>query len=460
MDIFKLRPKMITGIFLISQTFFSLSAFAAGFQINEISPRLQGDATAGAAAANNDVSAMFTNPATLATLQQNQFYVGASEIIPSIHMSDAEAIHTVNVPGSPPSNISATVLGESSQNNVSQSAFVPETYIGIRLHPRLVAGLAVLAPYGLKTHYDNDSVVRFAADYSSVQTVDIVPALAFAINNQWSVGLGFQAQYMRAIFSNYNGPYTGVSAIDAFIASNNQTLLTAHGWGYGYTAGVLYQPDLCTRIGLAYRSQVSEQLRGNGQQYVAPGGTVPAPTDEFPFNAQTSVNAGIKTPAILTLSAARDYAKWTFKASAQLNFWSVVNQISINMPDAFATNSTIPTNWRNAWFAALGAEFHADPAWTFRGGLAYDETPTTSDRDPRIPDADRVWATLGLTYVYNKCLSFDAAYAYIFMQDQTVNVTESSGTNAITTVPLEVNQVSAKYHGNANIIALAMRYSF
>lgn len=460
MNIFKLHPKMMAGVFLISQTFFSLSAFAAGFQINEISPGLQGDATAGAAAARNDVSAMFTNPATLSTLQQNQFYIGGSEILPSIHMSDASAIHTVNVPGEPPSSLSATVLGESSQNNISQGAFVPEIYLGLRLNPRLTAGIAVLAPYGLKTHYDNDSVVRFMADYSSVQTVDIVPAISYAINNQWSVGLGFQAQYLRAIFSNYNGPYTGVSIIDALVASNHPTYLRATGWGYGYTAGVLYQPDLCTRLGLGFRSQISEQLRGNGQQYITPGETVPAPSNEFPFNAQTSANGAIKTPAILTLGAARDFDKWTLKAAAQLNFWHTFNHISINMPNAFATNSTIQNHWHNSWFGSLGAEFHANPVWTLRGGLAYDQTPTTDLRDPRIPDSDRVWATLGLTYAFNKCLSFDAAYAHIFMQDQTINVTQTSGTNAITTVPLETNQVSAKFHGNANIIGLAMRASF
>lgn len=61
---------------LVSQSILSTTSFAAGFQINEISPSLQGDATAGAAAANNDVSAMFINPATLSTLTGTQGYLG------------------------------------------------------------------------------------------------------------------------------------------------------------------------------------------------------------------------------------------------------------------------------------------------------------------------------------------------------------------------------------------------
>lgn len=455
------RPKLSVITLIICQTFITLPVFAAGFQINEVSPGLQGDALAGAAAANNDVSALFINPATLSTLKQKQTYLGANEILPKIHVSDASAIHTVNVPGEPPSSISAPVQGESSQGNIGQGAFVPDVYIGIPINPSLVAGLAIVAPYGLKTNYVNDSVIRFAADYSAVKTVDIVPAIAYTINNQWAVGVGFQAQYMYATFSNYNGAYTGESAIDSLIASNQPTTLNAHGWGYGYTLGAFYKPDLCTRIGLGFRSGISEQIRGNGQQYTMPGGTVPAPSNQFLYNAQTSVNGAVKTPAILTLSAARDYDRWTIKGTAQINFWHTFNHLSINMPDAFATNATFQTKWRNTFFGSVGAEFNYDPTWTFRGGVAYDQTPTVNTyRDPRIPDNDRIWANLGATYHYNKCLSFDAAYSHIFIMDQTVNVTQESGTNSITTVPLEVNQVSAKYQGSADVIGVAARYNF
>jgi long-chain fatty acid transport protein len=170
--------KRATLTFVVTQLFFSMPVFAAGFQINEISASLQGDATAGAAAANNDVSSMFINPATLATLKRNQAYLSGSEILPRLRVSNATAVHTVIIPGDPPSDISATVLGADSQNNIGSGAFIPAAYIGWRLSPDLTAGLAIIAPYGLKTHYDNDSVLRFAADYSAVKTVDINPALA------------------------------------------------------------------------------------------------------------------------------------------------------------------------------------------------------------------------------------------------------------------------------------------
>jgi len=455
-----LQQKKSVVAFLVSQLLYSMSAFAAGFQINEISASLQGDATAGAAAANNDVSSMFINPATLSTLTENQGYLGASEIFPNISISNASATHTVNVPGVPPSSISAPVQGQNYQNNVSPSAFVPDGYIGWRINNKWVAGLGLNAPFGLKTAYSQNSVVRFAAVYSSVKTIDINPALAYSINDQWALGAGFQAQYLKANFVNFDGPYTGIAPIDSLVAANYPTNLSGDSWGYGYNVGVLFKPSKETRLGVGYRSQISESLKGNGQQYTSPGGTVPAPSQNFLFNAQTAVFAKVKTPGALTFSAAQDIAQWTLKASAQINFWNVFNQLSINMPEAFATNSTIQAQWKNAWFGAVGAEYHWTPTWTFRGGIAYDQTPTIGLRDPRIPDADRVWLNVGASYTVSKNISIDGAYAHIFVQNPMVNVTQASGVSATSTAPLEINQVSANYKASVNIVALALRYRF
>jgi long-chain fatty acid transport protein len=457
----QLPKKKALVTFLVSQAFFSMSAFAAGFQINEISPSLQGDATAGSAAANDDVSSMFINPATLTTLTENQGYLGGSGIFPNVSMHNARATHTVNVPGIPPSNITAPVLGKRNQNSISPSAFVPDAYLSWRINDRLVAGLALVGPFGLKTEYSKNSVVRFAAVESQVKSVDINPALAYAVNDWLSVGAGFQAQYLQAIFSNFNGPYTGVPPIDALIAAHRPTYLKGDGWGYGYNLGVLLKPTSKTRFGIGYRSQISDTLRGHGKQFTTPGGIVPAPSPNFLFNAETPISSDVTTPQILTISAAQDINDWTVKATAQINFWDSFNQLNIKMPKAFATDAIIKTEWRNTWFGALGAEYRANSTWKFRGGVAYDQTPTRdSRRDPRIPDASRVWGTLGASYTMNKHVSFDAAYAHIFMENQTVNVVQASGMSATSTVPLEVNRVHAKYKGYADVVALALRYRF
>lgn len=453
-------PKISAIALLVSQAFFTLPASAAGYQINEISPSLQGSATAGAAAANNDVSSMFTNPATLSTLIENQIYVGGSEIMPSIRMYDASAIHTTFAPGVVPSSLSAPVLGETSQGSIAKSSFVPDAYIGWRINNKLVVGLAVVAPFGLTTSYDNNSVLRFIADNSTVEAISINPAVSYSINEKWAVGAGFQAQYMQAWFSQFDGPYTGIGPVDALIASTNASYAQASGWGYGYTLGAMFSPDKCTRIGAGYRSQISEHLNGRGRQYTVPGGIVPSPSTDFLFNAASTVHASNNTPAVLTISGARDINDWTVKGSVQVNYWNTFSQLSIYMPEAFATNSTIYTHWKNSWLGALGADYRVNSKFTARAGVAYDQTPTQDAyRDPRIPDSDRYWLALGGTYSFSKHFSADAAYTHIFMLHQSINVTQSSGSNATTPGPLEMNQAQAKFKGSADIVALALRYS-
>jgi long-chain fatty acid transport protein len=455
-------PQISALALLMSQIIYSAPAYSAGYQLNEISPSLQGSATAGAAAANDDVSSMFTNPATLSTLIENQAYVGGSEIMPHIKMSNASATHTVNIPGAPASSISAPVAGETSQSSIAKAALVPDAYFGWRINQQFVVGVTVVAPFGLTTSYDNSSALRFAADNSTVEAIAINPALSVALTKKLSIGLGFLAQYVQASFSNFDGPYTGVPALDSFLASTNATYVNGSAWGYGYTVGALFNPDDLTRLGIGYRSQISEQIGGYGRQFTSPGGIVPAPSQAFLSNAGSSNTAAIKTPGTLTLSAARDIRNWTLKASAQFTQWSCFNQLSINMPNAFATNSTIQTHWHNSWLGALGADYHLNNHWTVRGGVAYDETPTNNTyRDPRIPDSDRVWLTAGASYKLSKHVSFDGVYEHVFLANQSVNATQSLGSNANSgTVPLEVNTASANYRGSVDIVGVAARYSF
>lgn len=454
-------PKISVLSLLVSQAFLIPSAFAAGFQINELSPGLQGSALAGAAATKDDVSSMFINPAILSTLEKGQIYIGGSEIMPSLKMTSASATHTVNVPGFPPSSITAPVAGETSQNSVAKAAFVPNGYFGWRFNDRWSAGIALVAPFGLTTSYDDNSVVRFMADNSEVEAIVINPAVSVAITEKWSVAVGFQAEYLQGTFSNFNGPYTGISSIDALTAATNATYVKASSWGYGYTFGTLIQPDQVTRLGLGFRSQVSQQLSGNGRQFLSPGGVTPAPSADFLFNASTRNTAAIKTPAVLALSAARDIGKWTVKATGQVTFWDSFNQLSVYMPDAFATHSVIATHWRNSWLASVGADYRINTKWTVRGGLAYDQTPTQDAyRDPRIPDADRVWLSLGASYKANNHWSVDGAYTHLFVSNPSVNVTQASGSSATSSGPLEVNQVTANYRGHIDIVGLAARYSF
>lgn len=75
----------------------------------------------------------------------------------------------------------------------------------------------------------------------------------------------------------------------------------------------------------------------------------------------------------------------------------------------------------------MGGDYKVTDQWTMRAGVAYDQTPThNATRDPRIPDGDRYFASLGAGYRFQSMpeLSIDAAYSRQFVKEvplKTVN---------------------------------------
>ena len=47
--------------------------------------------------------------------------------------------------------------------------------------------------------------------------------------------------------------------------------------------------------------------------------------------------------------------------------------------------------------------------------------PNSRLRTPRIPDANRFWTTLGLTWSFSKDFGLDLAYAHLFVNDSKIN---------------------------------------
>lgn len=449
------------SVLLLLSVCSALPAFSAGFQLNETSPSLQGSALAGAAAARDDVTALFNNPATLASLSKNQWYIGASRISPHISMSEGRATHIVQIPGNPASSITGQARGSTFEPNIGQPALIPNAYMGWRFHPKMVAGLGIVSPFGLSTHYNEASVLRFFALENEVKSVVVNPVVSYQILPLLAIGLGAEVQYMQAIFSNFNGPYTGIDIIDNLIGAHHPTYLKGDGIGFGYTLGLVASPSRKLRFGIGYRSQITTELEGQGLQYTTAGEIVPAPNYNFLFNAKTSIRSFIRTPAVLTLGLLYTLNRMTLKATAQVNFWESFNQIDIQMPEAFARSVTLKTQWSNSFFTAIGADYALTDALTVRSGIAYDQTPTKDRfRDPRIPDADRIWANLGFSYALNRYLSLDAAFSHIFMYNQQVNVVQYGGKSSTSTLPLEENKAFAKYRGNANVLSLGLRFCF
>jgi long-chain fatty acid transport protein len=82
------------------------------------------------------------------------------------------------------------------------------------------------------------------------------------------------------------------------------------------------------------------------------------------------------------------------------------------------------TRWKDTFFASLGAEYRASQLWTFKAGAGYDQSPTTdATREPRIPDADRIWLSAGVRYRVSPDadLSFTASHLFFVQSSLALN---------------------------------------
>ena len=170
---------------------FTGAAAASGFALIEQSASGLGNAYAAGAAAIDNASVQFFNPAAMTELSGTQISLAGHYIMPSAKLTNAGA--TVVTLGNIP--VAGTV------DDAGVNGLVPNFYYKRDLDPPLKFGLGINAPFGLATEYDKTWIGRYHAIKSEVQTININPALAYKVNSQLSLGAGLNAQYIKAELS-------------------------------------------------------------------------------------------------------------------------------------------------------------------------------------------------------------------------------------------------------------------
>lgn len=77
--------------------------------------------------------------------------------------------------------------------------------------------------------------------------------------------------------------------------------------------------------------------------------------------------------------------------------------------------------FKDAYRIALGTTYFYDDNWTFRAGIAFDDSPVPAqNRSISIPDQDRLWLSAGTSYAFNKDASVDVGVSYMHGQKVTI----------------------------------------
>jgi long-chain fatty acid transport protein len=464
------RTRLTAAVAGIGCAMAGSQALGAGFALQEQNASGLGHAYAGGAAAAEDVSTIFFNPAGLVRLQKTEVVVAANAICPSVKFHDS---------GSQPAAFQP--LGGNG-GEAGGCAGVPNLYVGIPFTDKWSFGLGVNVPFGLATEYDSDWLGRFQAIKSKLETINVNPVLSWEPTPHQTVGGGVSWQHLKAELSNHvnyaaafaQGVGAGVAAgqipaaaapllIGSAAALESAAKVNGNDSGWGWNVGVLWQSTDQTRYGVAYRSKIKYDVRGsvNIENPSALGALPPtlAPVGAAVMAGVNAVLASgdvkldIEMPDTANVSVFHQFNnQWDLMADLQYTGWSTIKQLQI-VRSTGSVLSTTPENFRDTWRLSVGANYRYTDAWTWRGGLAFDQSPVRdTDRTPRLPDNDRTWIALGAQYKYSPAIAIDFAWAYIFVKDSSMN--QNAGSTAANGL------ISGTYKNNVNIAGLQLTYTF
>jgi len=209
--------------------------------------------------------------------------------------------------------------------------------------------------------------------------------------------------------------------------NNKIASLEGDEWGFGWNAGILYELDKDNRYGLTYRSEVKVDFDGDYKGSIATpiNSVVPGAGTAYPFGTSGQTVPGslsLHLPEMWELSGYNRVApQWAVHYSIAYTSWSQFQELK-----ATGTNGQTlfykDEGFKDSYRLALGTTYYMDDNWTFRTGIAYDDSPVPAGkRSISIPDQDRLWLSAGTTYAFNDNASVDVGASYMHGQKVTVN---------------------------------------
>lgn len=440
------------------------SAHGSAFALLEQSASRLGTAFAGTAAAADDASTIFYNPAGMLELDEAEIAIVASGVDIGSEFRNANSQPALGQP-----------LGVEGGDAGGWNA-IPAAYFALPVSKDLAFGFGFNVPFGLKLEYSDDWMGRFQSLKSEIQTYNFNPALAFRLNDHITLGFGMNYQRVQAELTNAVN-YTAVvaqglqqlvaagqlpaAAVPGLIAANSGleggTVVRGDDSEWGFNAGVLFEFSPNTRLGLSYRSSIKYEIEGSVKFAPATSGN---PVGQQIISvasgqrlADGAASVDIELPDIATASFYQRIGdNVELLADVAWTGWSSVEELRI-IRDTGTVLSVTPELWEDAWRYALGITYKLNDAWKLRGGVAFDEAAVPDEtRTARLPDAERKWVAIGARWMPTTATVIDFGYAHLFSDD--VALDQDDGNAAASGL------LNGKQESGVNIVAVQLGYRF
>ncbi len=457
----------VAGALALPQT-----ARASAFQLHENSVQAMGRAYAGLSVAGGDCSVVVNNPAAMSILTGGCFQadVTAINFSAKFHGTAYDAL------GRP--------ISGGNGGDAGTTIPVPALYWSAALGQKWHMGVGFSVPFGFQTKYDRDWKGRYHGVKSKFQSLDATLSVSYDVTDNFSLGVSAIAQRTSAELTsaiNYN--MVGIGMVQQAVAgglippqqapalmqqfgtvvppgSDGMARVKGDDWAYGWQVGAFWQLGANDRLALNYRSKIEHTISGtanftmpaNVKALLSSPSVAPllAASGGVPFQ-HTTGTADFTTPTVINASYWHRAEQFGIGIELAWTKWDSFKELRVDYANP-AQPSTVETfNWRNTWYAAVGADWYVSDRLTLRGGIAVDTTPTyVATRDVRVPDSTRKLLSIGLGYQFSDRLRLDASYAHIFVNAAHV----SHATSATGDV------ISGEFDDYGNLLGVEVQYAF
>jgi long-chain fatty acid transport protein len=266
-------------------------------------------------------------------------------------------------------------------------AFLPQIYAAVPVSDRLVAGIGLNTPFGLATHWDQNSQFSPLAVDTQLTYATAWAVLGYKVTDTFSIGGGLgihhadlhqrQAVPFKPLFSQFDGDSEALS----------------------WTVSAQWKPTEQHAFGIVYRSKADFLLKGDV---------------EVIGLAKETAKLDFITPATLGVGYAyTPCKKWSFEANVEWVNWNDLNTLHLTSQSGALNNSEI-FNWESNFIYSIGGTRYFENGWNVSAGYNYIEnSQPDANFNPGVSDANRHWLNAGFGYKHND-LTFQFAYQYAF----------------------------------------------
>lgn len=425
-------------------------AAAGGFAIEQQNAAALGAGFAGAQARAADPGFAAYNPAAVGGVDGFDISFSATAVTATSKYRDAEGRLLGSIP----------ITGERDGGGYMRPGVIPNLSVAAPIGDRVAVGLVLTSHFGLKSDFSPDSVIRYQAQTSELVSLAASPTLAIKVTDALTLGASLRLQYAdlsisaiidaagAAAASNFTGFVPGTSDLPAEFGGDDL--------GLGFSAGFIAELSPRLTVGGAYSSKITHDIRGDARFDIAQSAAARVLNQAAGLFAATGFATDFTTPAIAGIGLSyRACDCLTLLASATYSRWSSFDEVALVFDNQAQPTEILRQDWKDGWSISAGWEWEFADSSIFRAGLMYDATPVNAEiASPRIPDADRLWLTIGGSRRLGERLSGDLGAAVAFFDDRDLVLTGSS--------PDAFLRGSLSTHLSATAFAVSarLRYSF